>query len=718
MRFLLTLIITAGLVAATRLPLFQDTEGFLTSNYCLLISFAVAILLITFGWRTTLRQSTLWFALLTAGQGISLQLIDAGTRVHYQHYRIIQGSLTTPDIILLMLLALQSIAVITGFRSRIAPVADWINVHLGTRRFMVFITAVIVLGVFPSRELQFYTLELLLSACITITQLGCLMLGLMSLPPSAAAKWGEQINGFLHSAGKQVAGIDRMAILCAVWVISIAVLLSVFSYERHPHIPDEFAYIYQANYFAEGRLGTPAPPVPEAVEAYLMDCNDERCISPVPPGWPAVLAIGALIGKQWLINPILAGVNVILMFVLLRQIYDRFTARLGVLLLAASPWYLLMSMSFMTHILSLSCSLIAALSVTQMHRHRNALWGIPGGVAIGMLGLTRPLEGLMVASTLGLAALFIRGHRVRFAPAVMLALTSLLAGATVLLYNQTLTGDPFQFPIMAYADKVLGPGANALGFGPEKGVDWGGLDPFPGHGLADVMVNALLNLVAMNVELFGWCVGSLLPILLLLISRTAGQLACIDRWMLLFIAVIFGFQSLYWFSGGPDFGARYYFLIIVPLIALTVSGIRKLGPALSVADSPPFCGQTTILAGIFVLCISSLINFMPWRAIDKYHHYRGMRPDIRNLLATTDFGPALLLISGQAHPDLNSALVYTAIDPYGKEPVIAWDRSPLVRQRLLEAYQDRQVWLIDGPSRTGTGYRVTAGPLSSYELLH
>jgi len=718
MQIVIALFTITGLVAASWLAAFQDAEGFLTPNYCLLIALSGAILLITFSWHTALRRSALWFALLVTGQGISLQLIDAGTRIHYQHYRVTLGTLTTLDTILLTLLALQSIAVIIGFRGRIVPVIAWIRAHLGIRRFMVLFGAIVVLGAFPSRELQFFTLELLFSACVAFTQLGCLVLGLMSIPSSAMTEWNNRVTGFLNRPGKPIAGIDRLAIVCAAWTIGIAVLLAIFSYEQHPHVPDEFAYIYHANYFSEGRLYTPAPPVPEAVEAYLMDCNEERCISPVPPGWPAILAIGALANSHWLVNPVLAGINVILLFMLLHMLYDRFTARLGVLLLSASAWYLLMSMSFMTHIFSLTCALLAALSVAQMYRYRNAWWGFPGGVAIGMLGLTRPLEGLMVACTLGLAALFIRGQRIRLAPVAILTLTSLATGAIMLPYNQALTGDPFQFPIMAYADKVLGPGVNSLGFGPGKGAEWGGLDPFPGHGLPDVLVNALLNLDAMNIEMFGWGIGSLLPILLLLISRSSGQLAHIDRWMLFFLAVIFGFQSLYWFSGGPDFGARYYFLAVVPLVVLTVSATRKLGETLEVAPSSSSRGQTIILTGLLVLSISSLINFVPWRAIDKYHHYRGMRPDIRHMLAATDFGPALLLVSGKAHPDLNSALVYTATDPYGEKPVIAWDSSPSIRQRLLEAYPDRQVWLIDGPSRTGSGYRVTAGPLGTSELMH
>lgn len=717
MQIVLALFTITGLVAASRLPAFQDAEGFLTPNYCLLIALASAILLIAFSWRTALRQSALWFALLVTAQGLSLQLINAGTGVHYQHYRVTQDISTTYDALLLALLGLLSVVVFVGFRNRIVPVFAWTRAQLGAMRSIVLLGAVILLGAFPSREPQIFILELLFSAYVVIIQLGCLVLGLMSVPSSTMTEWNSRVTGFLNGSGKQIASIDRLAIVCAAWTIGIAILLAIFSYEQHPHIQDEFAYIYHANYFSEGHLYTSAPPVPEAVKAYLMDCNDERCISPVPPGWPAILAIGALANSPWLVNPVLAGINVVLLFMLLHLLYDRLTARLGVLLLSASAWYLLMSMSFMTHIFSLTCALLATLSVAQMYRHRNACWGFPGGLAIGMLSLTRPLEGLMVACTLGLAALFIRGQRIRLAPVATLTLTSVLVGAAVLPYNQALTGDPFQFPIMVYTDKVLGPGVNTLGFGPGKGVNWGGLDPFPGHGLPDVLVNALLNLDAMNIEMFGWGIGSLLPILLLLMSRTSGRLTYIDRWMLFFLAVIFGFQSLYWFSGGPDFGARYYFLAVVPLVALTVSATRELGQTLGAAPPSSSLGQTIILTGLLVLCVSSLINFVPWRAIDKYHHYRGMRPDIRNMLATTDFGPALLLISGKANPDLSSALVYTAIDPYGEKPVIAWDKSLAVRQRLLEAYPDRQVWLIDGPSRTGTGYHVTAGPLSSSELM-
>ena len=718
MHILLALLGLGGLVLAFWLPDFRDIEGFLEPTVCLVFSLVAAAFLVAAAWRTPLRQAAAWFALVIAGQGLALQLMDAGTSVRYQHYRPVQGTWSAIDMLILTLLALQGLLAVASLRSRGGSIFSWVRAHTGISGALLIGCVMIVLGTFPSRELSLFATELVFSGALILIQFSCLLLGLMSIPGPALTNWGNYLGRFLApSPGGTTAAIDRVAIISAAWVTCVAVLLVTFSYERHPHIPDEFAYIFHANYFSEGRLGTPAPPVREAVEAYLMDCDDHRCISPVPPGWPAILALGSAAGVPWLVNPVLGGVNVVLLFMLLSRLYGRGTARLGVLLAAASPWYLFMSMNFMTHTFSLTCALVAGLSVVHMHRQQRSRWGIPGGIAIGLLALTRPLEGLMVASVLGLATLFIRGSHFRLGPAAVLAGSSIVTGSLTLVYNYFITGNALHFPIMAYADRVLGPGVNALGFGPDKGVHWGGLDPFPGHGFGDVLVNAFLNLNAMNIELLGWSVGSLLPLALMAGTQARRGFTNPDRWMLLFILLIFAFQSLYWFSGGPDFGARYYYLAVIPLIALTAQAIQNLGASFTSGSLTKSQANAAIISGMLILSIASLTNFTPWRAIDKYHHYRGMRPDIGRLLAREDFSNGLLLLAGKAHPDLNSALVYSAIDPYSDSPVIAWDRSREIRQRLLHAYPDRKVWLIDGPSRTGAGYRIVAGPLAASELL-
>jgi hypothetical protein len=111
------------------------------------------------------------------------------------------------------------------------------------------------------------------------------------------------------------------------------------------------------------------------------------------------------------------------------------------------------------------------------------------------------------------------------------------------------------------------------------------------------------------------------------------------------------------------------------------------------------------------------MNYLPWRAVDKYHHYLGMRPDIRDLAKEYGFGRSLVLIRGDSYPDYASAWAYNPLDSHADDPVYAWDRSPEVRKRLFNAYTGRTVWFVDGPTLTGNGFRVVKGLLSEGKLL-
>ena len=168
-------------------------------------------------------------------------------------------------------------------------------------------------------------------------------------------------------------------------------------------------------------------------------------------------------------------------------------------------------------------------------------------------------------------------------------------------------------------------------------------------------------------------------------------------------------NGLYWFSGGPDFGARYWYLAIVPCLLLVCSALdeftRRLGEAAPRAQ--------VVLA---LACFSSALTFLPWRAFDKYYHYRGMQPGIRELDAAHHFGKSVVLIRGERHPDYASAAVYNPLDWEADAPIYAWDRGLAVRAALLSHYADRAVWIVAGPSRTQRGYEIVAGPIRADQV--
>ena len=120
-----------------------------------------------------------------------------------------------------------------------------------------------------------------------------------------------------------------------------------------------------------------------------------------PPGWPAMLAVGMRLGAPWLVNPILGGVNVLLAYLLIWGLYNRHTARLAVLLLAVSPWFVFMAMNFMTHTFSLTCALASVVLVQHARRTGAMIWAALAGVALGVGSIIRPLDGLIMALLVG-----------------------------------------------------------------------------------------------------------------------------------------------------------------------------------------------------------------------------------------------------------------------------------------------------------------------------
>ncbi|MFQ5690919.1 MAG: ArnT family glycosyltransferase [Gemmatimonadota bacterium] len=687
------------LIAATD-PYFRDSSGALRGSACVPLALGAGLWVIAAAARTPLRASGAWLALALAGQAATWQLIVAGPVVRYQHY-VAPGDLSRqiPGWILGILL-LQAVAVATGLWRRRS--ALWWVFRDGARPWQWFLLAglLFLFAAAPSRHLEDYGVELGWAFTLALVNLANAGLAAAALPADRLAGIRRVFTRILGEPTHRRPRPDRFVLAAAAWVVLAGVLLNVFVYQRHPHVPDEVSYLYQARYFAHGMLEMPAPPVPEGFDLDLMEYEPDRWYSPVPPGWPLALAIGSRFGVPGLVNPILAGLAILLAYLLTWDLYDRRVARATVLLLATSPWLLFMAMSYMTHLLSLVCALGAAWLVrswlVQGRVHRS--WS--AGLLLGAVGLVRPLEAVVTGLLLGAWLLTRRGWRARAAGVTAFGLGAAMTAAVLLPYNRHFTGSPTTFPIMSYADARYGPGTNSLGFGANRGLGWTGLDPLPGHGPIDAALNTVLNSFAVNVDFLGWGSGSLLFLFALL---AMGRRRRSDRLLLAVILAVMGVHALYWFGGGPDFGARYWFLILVPCAALTARGIQELSNKVAWG---PRAGVLAVFLGI-----TAFVTFLPWRAIDKYYHYRGMRPGIAALAHEHGFGSSLVLVRGRRHPDYASAAIYNPLDLRAATPIFAWDRDARVRRRLLAAYPDRPVYVVTGPTLTGDGYRLEAGPL-------
>lgn len=687
--------------------------GSAPSTYMFLVAAVVAAVFLFAVRGTHYRTAAAWAALALLGQAASLQLIDAGKQIHYQHYRLGSELLQAPSILFLGIIGVQTAATLWRLsRSWRKIWADLCSI-LQTWQIIALIFLLILPSAALSREPGFYLAELVFAGLLQIINLGTIAISVASLSAASQARLSGRLLTLLDSErnpSRSMAGrIDRFALFCASGVFLTTTFLSLVIYQRHPHVQDEVLYLYQARMLSQGMLTTPAPEAPEGFHIYMIPFRSEDWYSPFPPGWPALLSVGVLLKVPWLVNPTLSAVNILLAYSIFASLFPRRYARLATLGLAASPWFLFMGMNFMSHMFMLTCGLAAGLALLSAIKQPRWILGLTVGAFIGLLSLIRPMDSLVIGSLLSAVVLLALKNRLRWKILTGIVAGAVVLGGLVLPYNQAITGHPLEMPLNRYYSQYYGPNTYALGFGADRGINWA-IDPLPGYSPLEALMNAALNLFSVNIELFGWATGSLFLVGLALLwgyrffSRT-------DIFFLALILVTIASYALFWFSGGPDFGARYWYLLIFPLVYFSARGLQWIEE--KILDQG--VGSRLLLAVVLLVGLS-LVNYLPWRAVDKYYNYLGMRPDIRTLLEDVNFGKSLILVQGQSHPDYESAWIYNPLDYQADAPLFAYDRNAEVRAALLQSYSDRPFWILQGPTLTGSAYQILAGPLPAAQV--
>ncbi len=686
-------------------------QAFLNAGFCLPLAIAVGLIWLGFLIRTRWQNFAFWTALALIGQAAALQMINAGRLIHFQHYRP-WPELLNGHFIAVLLFAGQFVLVAFAISKRLPAIKEWLAKNFSLWQLVLIALLMFFAGAAVTREVPIYLTSLVIAFLVQLTSLANIVLAVRAVPDDLLGRLKEKFeNIFGESAQKAKPQIDKFAMVAALWVVAVAGMLSYFVYEAHPHVPDETQYLFQAKNMAAGQLTAKAPIVPEAFKMYMVPYKDANWYGIFSPAYPAVLAAGLKFGAGWLVNPLLAGACILLAYLFFQEIYSRRFARIGVLLLGCSPWFIFMAMSFMSHIFTLTCALTAAVLLLRTFRTEKILFAFGAGLAVGVVSLIRPLDGLIVAVLLGVWTLFkFENWTKRLLTSVSLVAGTVMTAALVLPYNKAVTGSATLLPMDAYYTKYFWKDVMALGFGANRGLDWD-FDAFPGHSPLEAVINSALNTFSVNIDLFGWATGS---IFLAGGFVLAGGLRKKDLWAIVAIVFTVGCFSLYWYSGGPDIGARYWFLCIIPLIALTVRGIEWFSQR---TDEKSKLNPKVVLA-VLILCGMSLLNYFPWRSLDKYYRYLEMQPGIVELAEKHDFGRSLVLIRGEEHPDYQSAWIYNPINFQGNAPIYAWDQNPEIRRKLVQNYADRPVWIVNGPTLANGKYEVLRGPVSANDILN
>lgn len=526
-----------------------------------------------------------------------------------------------------------------------------------------------------------------------------------SLPGTPLAAAAERLGRLVSLPGQADAlrPLDRwVPWIAAAWTLAASAAVCVIAFGRAPRVADEVSYLFHARYLAQGVLSLPAPP--EAARAALaydfLMIRDGRWFSILAPGWPAVLAIGARLGAPWLVNPVLGAASVLLAHTAAARLSSRGSANLVAVLMAVSPWLIAMSATLMTHTVTLAAAL-AAVVLLILARDGRTWAALLAGAAMGLIFLTRPMDGLVAGVLAGLWTLTFLGRPRGWLVVLAYGLGCILVGALIFPYNAQLVGDPLLPPLQLYQDQLWGPGSNRLGFGSDIGPpnQWHGLDLYRGHSPFEALLLTQLSVYGLSWELLGWPALSLGLVFAWIVWGRRSRLELAMAGSVVALVLIL---ALYWYTDVFYVGPRYMFLAFAPLIVLSAAGAGALVQRLSTAGAPQ--AGARLGAGILVMSLFSVVAFLPWRAATRYYDHRDFHPAYRSV--ASDLHGGLVFVASPMENDIASALALNSPFLEPDRTLFLRDLGPASRDSIARAFPGRPLYVTAGRGKDGSAPKL------------
>ncbi len=491
---------------------------------------------------------------------------------------------------------------------------------------------------------------------------------------------------------------DRLAILISLLGVLMAVFITDHIFERMAHLEDEIAYVWQAQAISRGYLTVSSPPDPDSfLVPFVVDYHGQR-FGKYPLGWPALLAVGVFLGGRHLVNPLLSGLALWLIYRLGKRIFGETVGLLAAGLTLTSPFFLMNSGSLLSHPFGLVLSASFVLSWLaswesgpgKKIKPATKSWPtiIVAAMALGVLGLTRPLTavGLCLPFVVHGLYLFIRGDRqVRIELLVFCAIVVGL-GSLHFLWQYAVSGDPWLNPYTLWWPYDM------VGFGPGFGRVEGG------HTLSQAWVNTRHSLWVGWHDLFGWGAYSwiFLPFGLISVIRHRQGKALLLASVYPMLVVVY---LAYWI-GSSLFGPRYYFEGLYSLTLLSAAGIAFLAgwpahPNEAWQDQTgPWRARPLLMTALLALLLTAnLLFYTPIRMEGMQGLYGVERSRLQPFLTpeAQSVAPALVIV----HPDkwIEYGALLELQDPFLDTPYIfVISRGVRPDNALKEEFPERTIF--------------------------
>lgn len=421
----------------------------------------------------------------------------------------------------------------------------------------------------------------------------------------------------------------RFMLASALGALVLYAVISQLVLSGKPLLIDEVVQVLQARWYADGQLWVPPSPLREFFSITHVVDMGERVYGQFPAGGPAMLAVGSLVGAEWIVGPAAGAVSVALFARLLDHLEPAETVRWrrgATVLFAVAPFGVFMFASHMNHATTLAWLLAAAVALAESLRERApASWGLVAGIALGVAATIRPLDALAFAVPAAAWLLWrARDGRLGVTRLLLSGVGVAVPIALLMYVNLQTTGAPLHFGY-----DVLWGTNHALGFHESP---WG-----PAHTPARGLELVSIQFTRLSTYLF----ESPIPGVLLVAGGLwfASPLRALDRYLLAASGgVVLGYWA-YWHDGF-FLGPRFYFALLPALVLWTA----RLPRALSRRTGPSSLVWSAIRAATATGVVLAGVSLAFIRVPSYRNGLTSMRLDVERASAEAGVRDALVLV--------------------------------------------------------------------------
>ena len=460
------------------------------------------------------------------------------------------------------------------------------------------------------------------------------------------------------SFGTLVSRHERL--LAAALVVCAALLpalIATVTLNGFPNSGDEYAYAFQAEQFARGRLWAPAPPLDYSLVAYRTWIIGDKWVSQYPPGWPAFLALALRLHLPgWAASVALGAGSAALLFATSWQ-----TSRPPLRIAAAATYvlslfYLLNAASFYSHVLSAVLITLVCLTCIWYERTQRARTLLLCGALLGLIGITRYFSLVLLLPALGWFLVRQRGRQAQLAALIVLGALPFLAA--LLAYQDAITGDPLRSSYSVIADHDI-----PLSLQPQAVL----------HGL---------QLSAHQLAELGLWSTPLLPVALLVCLCAKWQSRSLAFHDLVLPSFVFGYV-FFADLGGNRYGPRYYF-DAYPLLLVTLFSTRVPHRSWTAGLL-----RAPLLVSAVLVSLLYMLIALPL-ALGNYHEQVVQRAEVYRLSTQQGLQNAIVIVQNSVSRGLRA--VDLARNDAQLNGRVLYARPDTSVSELQRAFPGRSIW--------------------------